>query len=168
MIRPIWLGSSRKQTNSAGIKLHQNRKNFSAQLRTNFLDNTDNSAYSRIKSYSHLILDSLCLDIAWVGLQYMIVRIVLVQRYEPLLINEIAMINFTCFTFRLNQIRKALNNLTHRLNGPASVVQGALPELLTKVPQNFFHKIMSHIQVRWRFHLTGLLMMIDAWLRSIS
>lgn len=42
-------------------------------------------------------------------------------------------------------VRGSLNRLTQRLMGPNSLVQGALPDILTKVPESFYSKTMDFI-----------------------
>lgn len=42
-------------------------------------------------------------------------------------------------------VRSGLNRLTQRLMGPSSLVQGALGEILTKVPESFYSQTMEFI-----------------------
>jgi tyrosine aminotransferase len=45
------------------------------------------------------------------------------------------------FTFK--EVRAGLNDLTTRILGPNSLVQGALPEILETTPQSYFDNVMS-------------------------
>ncbi|XP_015786020.1 tyrosine aminotransferase [Tetranychus urticae] len=44
-----------------------------------------------------------------------------------------------------NPIRKGLNNLTHRIVGANSIVQGALPKILKEIPDEYFQDCISLI-----------------------
>lgn len=51
---------------------------------------------------------------------------------------------------RFVEVREGLQNLTARLLGPNSTVQHAVPEILRKIPSEFFDDNMIRIQVRCR------------------
>lgn len=46
-----------------------------------------------------------------------------------------------------DKIRLGLNNLCTRILGANSIIQGALPDILTKVPKSFFNHTIDVISV---------------------
>ncbi len=48
---------------------------------------------------------------------------------------------------QLFKVRQGLFDLATKIVGPNSVIQGALPAILSKTPQSFFDETMAYIQV---------------------
>ena len=49
---------------------------------------------------------------------------------------------------KIQAVRLGFNDLTTRILGPNSLVQGAVPELLENTPQSYFDGIMEYLSVR--------------------
>lgn len=52
--------------------------------------------------------------------------------------------------FHFFQIRKGLVSLSQVILGPNTLIQGALPKMLTETPQSFFENVMNVVQVSLR------------------
>ena len=53
-------------------------------------------------------------------------------------------------------MRTGLNDLTTRILGPNSLVQGALPEILENTPQSYFDGVMEILAVTFALHIFKL------------
>lgn len=47
----------------------------------------------------------------------------------------------------IKNVRAGFNDLTTRILGPNSLVQGALPEILANTPQSYYDDVMTYLSV---------------------